>query len=146
MRAGRLRSKANRKIVLVVEDEVCCREALRLILESYGCRVLLASSCADALTLLTAYQENIDLILLDIMMPDKTGIDFLIEVRAKNILGNIPVIIQSCESNETIQEALNHGACGYIHKPHVKAEIFRLVQNLVKPSQCTFSIGMMAFT
>jgi CheY-like chemotaxis protein len=132
------------KTVLVVEDEVCCREALRLMLESYGCRVLLASSCVEALILLRVHHKSIDLIMLDIMLPDKTGIDFLIEVRAKNILGNIPVIIQSSESNETIQEALNQGACGYIHKPHVKAEIFRIVKNLVKPIQCRFSTRTMA--
>lgn len=140
---SRLGTNVNSKIVLVVEDEVCCAASLELMLESYGCRVLLANSCVDALKLLKAYQENIDLILLDIMMPDKTGIDFLIEVRAENILGNIPVIIQSGESNETIQKALNHGACGYIHKPHVKAEIFKLVKNLVKPNQCSFSTEIM---
>ena len=132
MTVGRLKLKVNRKTVLVVEDEICCAMSLQLILESYGCKVFLANACEEALALLRAHHRYIDLILLDIMMPDKTGIDFLIEARKEDILSGIPVVIQSAEGNETIQKALNNGACGYVHKPHIKAEISNLVTNLIR--------------
>ena len=132
MTVSRLRPKVNRKTILVVEDEICCAMSLQLMLESYGCKVFLANACEEALVLLRVHHKYIDLILLDIMMPDKTGIDFLIEARKEDILSGIPVVIQSAEGNETIQQALNNGACGYVHKPHIKAEISNLVTNLAK--------------
>jgi len=121
-----------KKTVLIVEDDLCCSMSLQLMLQSYGCKVLSANACVKALELLRKNQESIDLILLDIMMPDKTGIDFLIEARSKNILRGIPVVIQSAEGNETIQKALNKGACGYVHKPYIKEEISRVITNLTK--------------
>lgn len=121
------------KTVLVVEDDVCCSMALELLLKSYGCKVLSADICSQALELLRKNQNKIDLILLDIAMPDKSGIDFLIEAREQELVGDIPVIIQSAEGNETIQKALNYGACGYIQKPYIKAEIFKLVKKLISP-------------
>lgn len=120
------------KTVLVVEDDVCCSMALQLLLESYGCKVLSANICSQALELLRKNQNKTDLILLDIILPDKTGIDFLIEANTENILANIPVIVQSAESNETIQKALDLGACGYVHKPYIKEEILRVIKNLTK--------------
>jgi two-component system chemotaxis sensor kinase CheA len=120
------------KTVLVVEDDICCLMSLQLMLQYYGCKVLSANVCSQALALLRNNHKNIDLILLDIMMPDKTGIDFLIESRTENILRDIPVIIQSVEGNETIQKALDKGASGYIHKPYIKEEISSIITHLTK--------------
>lgn len=120
------------KTVLVVEDDLCCLMSLQLMLQHYGCRVLFANVCSKALALLRKHHNKIDLILLDIMMPDKSGIDFLIEARKEGILAGIPVVIQSSEGNETIQKALDNGACGYVHKPYIKEEISRIITNLTK--------------
>lgn len=121
----------SKKTVLVVEDDLCCLMSLQLMLQSCGCKVFFANACVKALALLRKRQSEIDLILLDIMMPDKTGIDFLIEARTENILRDIPVVIQSAEDKDDIKKALDKGACGYIQKPYSKAEIFNLVSDLV---------------
>lgn len=124
--------RASKKTILVLEDELCCAMSLELLLQSFGCEVLLASACEEGLSLLREKQHCIDLILLDIMMPGRTGIDFLDDARGEDILADIPVVIQSAEGKDTISKALEKGACGYIHKPHVKAEILSLVTNLIK--------------
>lgn len=143
MKINKLEPKVNSKTVLVVEDEIYCAKSLELILESCGCKVILTNACDEALTLLRVKLHHIDLILLDIMMHGKTGIDFLIEARAEEILDDIPVIIQSGESNATIQKALNKGASGYIHKPYIKDEVSNLVANILNPGKCKFLNSMM---
>jgi len=123
-------SPISAKTVLIVEDDLCCSMSLQMILESSGCKVLSGNTCIEAFSLLRKNQKAIDLILLDITMPDKNGIDFLVEARSKNILRGIPVVIQSAEGRETIQRALDKGACGYVHKPYIKEEISRVITNL----------------
>ena len=120
------------KTVLVVEDEVACAMSLQLILQYYGCKVIWASACDEALKILTNNQKGIDLILLDIMMPGKTGIDFLVEAKEKNILSSIPIVIQSSEDREIIRNALDKGAYGYVSKPYIKSEILSLITKLLK--------------
>lgn len=123
----------SKEIVLVIEDELCCAISLQLLLQSFGCEVVLASNGEEGFALLHQYQKSINLILLDIMMPGMTGIDFLIEANSTNVLGNIPVVIQSAEEYETILHALNKGACGYVHKPYVRGEIYKMVERFVRP-------------
>lgn len=102
--------------ILVVDDEETLCEALRFHLESEGYAVDVACSAEEALTLnLAAY----DLILLDIMMGEISGIQFARIVKASPATGNLPIIF--CTAKDTEEDmiaGLDLGADDYIMKPY----------------------------
>ena len=129
MNISKLGANHNKKLtVLVVEDDFCYSHSLQILLKSFGCEVMLAFDGEEGINVLNQNKEKIDLILLDIRMPIKSGIDFLVEANAENLLSDIPVYIQSNESIEKIDEAISIGASGYINKPYIKTEILKLIR------------------
>lgn len=105
------------KKVLIVDDEKDLRDAMETALTYEGFEVHTAEDGVDGL--LKAEALKPDLILLDILMPQKNGIDMLRELRQKE-WGQMPVIIMSLlDDIGKIGEALDAGAQEYI----VKAKI-----------------------
>ncbi len=101
------------KSVLVVDDDRGMRESLKLLLQKHY-EVHTADSALKALRFLK--DHRIDLILLDIIMPEKDGITFLREVRA--YFPDIPVVMLTASAKpQHRQEALLEGAADYIPKP-----------------------------
>ncbi|SBS32145.1 Cyclic di-GMP phosphodiesterase response regulator RpfG [Marinomonas aquimarina] len=103
--------------ILIVDDEPANLKVLRQVLQdSY--RLSFARSGADALALLE--KEHIDLILLDIMMPDMTGFEVCEQIKARPHTARIPVIFVTA-LKDTIDEetGFNLGAVDYITKPIV---------------------------
>ena len=117
-----------KRTVLVVEDDFCYSRSLQMLLELFDCEVMLASNGEEGLSMVRQSRAMIDLVLLDIRMPIKSGIDFLVEANAENLLSDLPVYIQSNESIEKIDEAISMGASGYINKPYIKTEILKLIR------------------
>ena len=74
--------EAERGHILVVDDEPDIRESLEALLTGENYRVELASNAADGLKRLE--QSTFDLVLLDLMMPDKSGMQVLEEIRARD--------------------------------------------------------------
>jgi two-component system, NtrC family, response regulator AtoC len=107
------------KQILVVDDEAGPRESLKAIFwNTY--RVLTAESASEALKLLKA--SPVDLVLLDILMPGRDGIDFLQEIRT--IYPDLPVIMVSAvTSTNTMAEAIRLGAVDFVSKPFDVADI-----------------------
>lgn len=102
--------------VLIVEDDPMVAEFNRRYLAQIGGFVLVAMvrSAAEALTLLE--KQAIDLILLDIFMPDMNGLDLLSQIR--NIDRNVDVIVVSAAcDNHSIRRALRYGVVDYLIKP-----------------------------
>ena len=83
--------------VLVVEDESDIREVLRRYLERAGYAVLTTGSGAEALRLVTA---AVDLVVLDLGLPDVEGTDVLTEVRAAGRTWRIPVEIVTADPGD----------------------------------------------
>ena len=78
---------------------------------------------SDFTTVWLDKNRNIDIILLDLMMPDLDGIEFLEGLQAIGLEKNIPVILQTGSTNfEFVERALSRGAIGYISKPFIKEE------------------------
>ncbi|MCK5097803.1 MAG: response regulator, partial [Desulfobacteraceae bacterium] len=105
----------NSNRILVVEDDPDIRMGLVDTLESEGYQVLEAENGLKALKLFKL-NDNIDLLLLDIMMPEKSGFDVLRELRLKN--NQVPVIMLTAKGEEIDKVlGLELGADDYITKP-----------------------------
>lgn len=95
--------------ILLAEDEEPLRELYRMRFEVENFNVIFAKDGEEAL--LKTRQEKPDVILLDIMMPKKSGMEVLKELKEDPSTLNIPVIMLTVLSNEKIkQEALELGA------------------------------------
>ncbi len=107
---------ATRGPLLVVDDEEANRDMLARRLGRAGYRVEVAESARQALELLG--RMPVDLVLLDIMMPDMSGVELLRLLRATYSPDELPVIMVSALSDSAqIVEALNLGANDYVTKP-----------------------------
>jgi DNA-binding response OmpR family regulator len=99
--------------VLVVEDERGIREVLRRYLERAGFAVLTSGSGAEALSLLRS--SDVDLLLLDLGLPDLDGDEVLREVRQ---LGSLPVLVLTARSDlDDRIHGLGFRADNYVIKP-----------------------------
>ncbi|MEI6413415.1 MAG: diguanylate cyclase [Pseudomonadota bacterium] len=110
--------------ILVVDDSVTYRTALVRILRSFGHpRVESLNSGSALLELLQASKRNVevpdvDLILMDIMMPDPDGIETTRQLKKAPHLIDIPVIMITAQNEEaSLEQAFEAGAIDYINKP-----------------------------
>lgn len=114
--------------VLVADDEEEIRQLLRLYLEKDGYQVYEAADGEEALELIQ--KHNIDLILLDIMMPKQNGYQVLKEVRTQN---NVPVIILSAKGQDEDKIlGLDLGADDYIAKPFNPLEAMARINSNIR--------------
>jgi diguanylate cyclase (GGDEF)-like protein len=102
--------------VLVVDDELTNRDVLQRRLIRVGYRVLTAD-CGRAALEITA-EQRVDLVLLDVMMPEMDGIETLRKLRQSRSVSELPVIMVTArDSSADVVEALDAGANDYITKP-----------------------------
>jgi two-component system phosphate regulon response regulator PhoB len=108
--------------VLLVEDESAQREVLTYNLEAEGFAVVVAETGDEALLLVQ--EEAPDLILLDWMLPNVSGIEVCRQVKARPETRGIPVIMLSARSEELDRvRGLETGADDYVVKPYSVAEL-----------------------
>ena len=104
------------KTIIVVEDEPDAAEMFAEMMRLNGFQVLKASGSALAMSMID--KEKPDAVILDIMMPDISGLEVLHHIRSKPELKNIPVIVVSAKSLPAdIKSGLDAGASIYLAKP-----------------------------
>ena len=103
--------------VWIVDDDDEMTHAIGLMLRLLGCEVLAFHSArAAAQTLLT--RKSPDLLILDINMPEVTGLDLLEFLRRRKEWKDLPIVMLSSESADTmVEKALKLGADTYLIKP-----------------------------
>jgi adenylate cyclase len=102
--------------LLVVDDNEMNRDMLSRRLKGRGFDVAVAEGGREALDLLAA--ESFDLVLLDVMMPEVSGLDVLAEVRKTRSRAALPIIMATAkDQSEDIVTALKLGANDYVTKP-----------------------------
>ncbi len=107
---------AHKGRLLIVDDVLENREILKRRFERQGFHVTEASGGIAALDVME--HETFDLILLDMMMPDLSGLEVLAHIRSKHTAGALPVIMVTAKTqSEDIVDALSRGANDYITKP-----------------------------
>lgn len=105
----------DRRVVLMVEDDNKLREVLTKFLSRNDYEVLAAENGKVGLKLFYENSKNLDIVLLDGMLPDIDGVDVLKEIREHS---QVPVIMLTArESEEDQLNGLNNGADNYITKP-----------------------------
>ena len=106
-------------LILVVDDEFSYREALSLGLAAEGFEVVTAADAAEALVAFSS--RTPDLVLLDVMLPDRSGLEVCKEIKATS---NVPVVMVSARSEEVdVVVGLELGAADYIAKPYRLREL-----------------------
>lgn len=107
---------SNQKTVMIIEDEADAAELFAEMMRINGFRVIKMFSSAPAIPVIS--QEKPDLILLDVMMPDISGLEVLRYMRREPELSNIPVIVVSAKSMPgDIKTGIEAGASIYLTKP-----------------------------
>jgi two-component system response regulator PilR (NtrC family) len=120
---------SERGTVLVIDDEEVMREILESLLTQEGYRVKLAASGLEGLEI--ASREPVDLAIVDVMLPDRSGIDVLHELK-KSDPELVVVMITAFASVETAIEAMKRGAFDYVTKPFKNDEVRVVVANGLK--------------
>ncbi|MHB8791927.1 MAG: response regulator [Thermoleophilia bacterium] len=115
------------KRVLIVDDESSLRTLVKVNLEVDGLEVSEAVDGNEAMNILR--ESKPDLILLDIMMPGKDGIEVLEELAADKNLRDIPVILLTAKGEqEDLERGAALGARGHITKPFDPEQMVRTVK------------------
>jgi CheY-like chemotaxis protein len=107
---------SSEKTVLIIEDEPDAAELFAEMMRVSGFRVQKTSSSTPAINTMTA--EKPDVVLLDIMMPEVSGLDILRQMRRDPALARIPVIVVSAmDMPADIRNGMEAGASTYLTKP-----------------------------
>jgi two-component system KDP operon response regulator KdpE len=116
--------------VLIVDDEKSLRDFVRRNLEVRSFHTLTASNGLEALALFNTH--NVDLVILDVMMPGMDGLETIRRIRQDSL---VPIIVLSAlgEENDKIQ-ALNLGADDYLTKPFGVGELLARVLAVLRRS------------
>jgi len=119
--------------ILIIDDDIDTLKLVGIMLERKGFRILASTTGEKGLKL--AENENPDLILLDVMMPDINGYDIARSIRSNPDTESIPIIMFTARSQvDDKVEGLEAGADAYITKPARPRELFAQVNSILKRS------------
>jgi len=119
-------------LILVVDDEELMRKTGKKILEKCGYTVITAEDGIKALEVYRERHEEIDLVLLDMLMPNMSGKETFLEFRKIN--NSVPVILASGYlKDERVNELLDLGIEAFIQKPYTLLELSELVSDIMNP-------------
>ncbi|HVK56804.1 MAG TPA: response regulator, partial [Burkholderiales bacterium] len=105
------------KKVLIVDDDIRNIFALTTVLEDYGMNILSADNGRDAITLVQG-ETDIDVVLMDIMMPELDGIDTMREIRKIPACKSLPIIAVTAKAMKGDRDrCIEAGAWDYLSKP-----------------------------
>ena len=118
----------NKYKILIVEDEANIRSFIKANLETSDYQVLCAETCALGIMMYASHRP--DLIVLDLGLPDRDGLDLIQKVRESD---TVPIIVLSARSNERDKvEALDLGANDYITKPFGTEELLARIRAVLR--------------
>lgn len=132
------------KKILIVDDEDHIRELLKFNLEKNGYIVYMANDGLNGLKL--AREKQVDLILLDLMLPGMDGFEVCKEIRRDNIISNVPIIMLTAKSEEIDKIlGLELGADDYITKPFSIRELSARIKALLRRSNVKYDNEILRF-
>ncbi|MBA2686681.1 MAG: response regulator [Gemmatimonadaceae bacterium] len=121
--------------ILVADDEPHIGRIIKMKLENGPFRVTLAYDGQEAVDILESH-DDIDLVLLDLMMPRKSGMDVLEFVRKRDEWKDLPCIILTAAGEDQRQkDAMKGGATDFLTKPFSPKKLYALVARLTGVEQ-----------
>ena len=115
------KSRRKKRRVLMVDDEQINRELLEAIL-SFNYDVDSAENGAEAMEMLRSAEQPYSLLLLDLLMPKKSGFQVIEECKADEELSKIPIIVLTTEKSAEVR-SIRLGADDFITKPYRMPEV-----------------------
>ncbi len=117
--------------LLVVDDSITVRMSLRDAFVEQGYEVCVAESGEEALALIRS--ESVDVMVRDLVMPGKSGVDVLREVKADESLASIPILLLTAVANrKDLVSCLNMGADDFVVKPWDERELLGRLRSMVR--------------
>lgn len=118
------------KRVLLIEDEPNIIEAIRFVLSRAG---YIVDTHSDGSTALAAIRSKMpDMVILDVMLPNRSGFDILRDLRAENDMATLPVLMLTARGQKKDREmAERYGASRYMTKPFSNADMISSVADLL---------------
>ena len=119
------------KSVLLVEDEPNIIEAISFLLERDGWTVRLHSNGADAVS--RVHETKPDIVILDVMLPGRSGFDILKELRGDHSTQDLPILMLTARGQTKDRElAESYGASRFMTKPFSNREVLETVRDLLE--------------
>ncbi|GAG36448.1 unnamed protein product, partial [marine sediment metagenome] len=120
-------SPTSKEVILIVDDDPNILELLQTRLELEGYHTICAQGGHEAMRIVG--RQPPDLILLDIMMPEMSGIEVCQRIKAEPETQALPIIMATARTSpEDIVEGLEAGADDYVTKPFVTGELLARVR------------------
>jgi len=117
--------------ILIADDHAIVRQGLIQILAEESDMVVFGEATNASETLKNVHEQNWDIVILDITLPDRSGLDVLKEL--KNIRPGLPVLILSMHPEEQFAvRALKAGAAGYVTKGSVPEELVKAIRKVLE--------------
>ncbi len=122
--------------ILIIDDDEMCRDSVEYHLFGSNFNLIKIDGGEAGLNYLASTKKKIDLILLDLMMPDIDGISVLRKLKADSRLKDIPVIIQTATSDVSeLTETINCGAEKWIRKPYTKELLLSSINKIINKNK-----------
>jgi CheY-like chemotaxis protein len=119
-----------RPTILVVDDEYNIRSMMREIMEMSGLKVFTAGNGKDGVEMYKKYRDDIDLIIMDMVMPIMDGREAFLEIKKIDPQQKI-FIISGYSQREDLEDMLEKGAVGFLRKPFQVKEIVSKVKEIL---------------
>jgi len=118
--------------VLVVDDDPSLQSLIQALLKRAGMEPIPAVTATEAAGILR--QKPLpDIVLLDLMLPDVSGIEFLRQMRTKAVFDDLPVVILSALADpDQIREGLETGADRYLTKPYIANNLTKTIEDVIR--------------
>ena len=134
MQPTEIKLAANTKILIVEDDSDQRRLLVKIVQKAFGCEILEAEDGLEALRIIIQGKQVPNLILLDLMMPRLTGVEFLSVVRGRPEFDQIPIVVCTAlaETHE-IKGKIGNQIQGYLVKPINRAKLLEKILDALHP-------------
>lgn len=121
-----------KKRILVVDDDPELQNLVETLLDRAGYEYVPAFNVATAVQILRA-KPMPDLVLLDLLLPDISGLELLRQMRSKEVFDGLPIIILSAMADpKEIRQGLDMGADRYLTKPYIAHNLVKTVAEVIR--------------
>jgi two-component system, NtrC family, nitrogen regulation response regulator NtrX len=129
--------------ILVVDDEKNIRRTLQLVLSGEGYNVLGAETAKQGLAVLASPETPVDLAVLDVKLPDMSGLDALAKIRSDEATRDLPIIVISGHATvDDAVQAIKLGASDFFEKPLARERVLVSVRNVLDAAKARRELAL----